>query len=408
MSRRRAPSTAARPRCTMISRHSEAMITATMTGCPPTLGLVLAGGLARRMGGGDKARIRIGRPPSCERVLGRLAPQCSRTHPQRQRRSGAFCRYRPAGRRRQRAGFCRTARRHPGRPRLGGGERAGRGMARQRAGRLPVPAERSGGAAARGARRGRPAARLRALRRMAPSGGRACGRWRCARICAARWSTKTCARSRCGPRGTASPSPNGRPSRSIRSSTSTRRRMRHAPKSLPALSASLTELASLFAPGGRQPRKRGATRRFEALDLVEIRQRHVDIVDAANEPILAQFTDVEPMRRPVRRDQRSDWADRWSRRARPRAQLAPQLVQLRHRSASRRECRSECSSPGIFRRSSARSAPAGRNPSPRKPHPRATSRSRNRYRSRESSHRDRRIVEHKIRARLALSSKRRS
>jgi len=27
---------------------------------PPTLGLVLAGGLARRMGGGDKARIEIG------------------------------------------------------------------------------------------------------------------------------------------------------------------------------------------------------------------------------------------------------------------------------------------------------------------------------------------------------------
>ena len=29
------------------------------TNCPPTLGLVLAGGLARRMGGGDKARIEI-------------------------------------------------------------------------------------------------------------------------------------------------------------------------------------------------------------------------------------------------------------------------------------------------------------------------------------------------------------
>ena len=40
------------------------------------LGLVLAGGLARRMGGGDKARIRIGSKTILERVLARLAPQC--------------------------------------------------------------------------------------------------------------------------------------------------------------------------------------------------------------------------------------------------------------------------------------------------------------------------------------------
>jgi molybdenum cofactor guanylyltransferase len=40
------------------------------------LGLVLAGGLARRMGGGDKARIRIGGATILERVLARLAPQC--------------------------------------------------------------------------------------------------------------------------------------------------------------------------------------------------------------------------------------------------------------------------------------------------------------------------------------------
>ena len=43
---------------------------------PPTLGLVLAGGLARRMGGGDKARIRVGGVTILERVLARLAPQC--------------------------------------------------------------------------------------------------------------------------------------------------------------------------------------------------------------------------------------------------------------------------------------------------------------------------------------------
>jgi len=47
-----------------------------MTATRP-LGLVLAGGLARRMGGGDKARIRIGGATILERVLARLAPQCA-------------------------------------------------------------------------------------------------------------------------------------------------------------------------------------------------------------------------------------------------------------------------------------------------------------------------------------------
>ena len=41
------------------------------------LGLVLAGGLARRMGGGDKARITIGGETILSRVLARLKPQCS-------------------------------------------------------------------------------------------------------------------------------------------------------------------------------------------------------------------------------------------------------------------------------------------------------------------------------------------
>src|SRR5262245_23549903 len=42
------------------------------------LGLVLAGGLARRMGRGDKARIRVGGKTILERVLARLTPQCAR------------------------------------------------------------------------------------------------------------------------------------------------------------------------------------------------------------------------------------------------------------------------------------------------------------------------------------------
>jgi molybdenum cofactor guanylyltransferase len=44
---------------------------------PATLGLVLAGGLARRMGGGDKALITVGGKTILERVLARLAPACS-------------------------------------------------------------------------------------------------------------------------------------------------------------------------------------------------------------------------------------------------------------------------------------------------------------------------------------------
>jgi len=43
---------------------------------PPTFGLVLAGGLARRMGGGDKALIRIGGNTILDRVLARLKSAC--------------------------------------------------------------------------------------------------------------------------------------------------------------------------------------------------------------------------------------------------------------------------------------------------------------------------------------------
>lgn len=60
MSRRRAPSTAAKG-----LRMSEA-----------TLGLVLAGGLARRMGGGDKTLRTVAGRAILERVLDRLRPAC--------------------------------------------------------------------------------------------------------------------------------------------------------------------------------------------------------------------------------------------------------------------------------------------------------------------------------------------
>jgi molybdopterin-guanine dinucleotide biosynthesis protein A len=42
------------------------------------LGLILAGGLARRMGGGDKARIKIGGRTILDRVLATMTPQCAR------------------------------------------------------------------------------------------------------------------------------------------------------------------------------------------------------------------------------------------------------------------------------------------------------------------------------------------
>ncbi|SEF87256.1 molybdenum cofactor guanylyltransferase [Bosea lathyri] len=43
---------------------------------PPTLGVLLAGGLARRMGGGDKPLREIGEKTLIERVAERLTPQC--------------------------------------------------------------------------------------------------------------------------------------------------------------------------------------------------------------------------------------------------------------------------------------------------------------------------------------------
>jgi molybdopterin-guanine dinucleotide biosynthesis protein A len=44
----------------------------------PTLGLILAGGLARRMGGGDKPRTDIGGVTILSRVLERMKRQCTR------------------------------------------------------------------------------------------------------------------------------------------------------------------------------------------------------------------------------------------------------------------------------------------------------------------------------------------
>jgi molybdopterin-guanine dinucleotide biosynthesis protein A len=47
------------------------------TDVPPTFGLILAGGLARRMGGGDKAKIEICGVSILDRVLATLSGQCT-------------------------------------------------------------------------------------------------------------------------------------------------------------------------------------------------------------------------------------------------------------------------------------------------------------------------------------------
>jgi molybdopterin-guanine dinucleotide biosynthesis protein A len=44
---------------------------------PPTLGVILAGGLSRRMGGGDKPLLRLGGRTLLDRVAERLRPQCA-------------------------------------------------------------------------------------------------------------------------------------------------------------------------------------------------------------------------------------------------------------------------------------------------------------------------------------------
>ena len=49
-----------------------------MTSEPGIVGVILAGGSARRMGGGDKCLLPVGGRPILARIAGRLAPQCGR------------------------------------------------------------------------------------------------------------------------------------------------------------------------------------------------------------------------------------------------------------------------------------------------------------------------------------------
>ena len=61
---------------------------------PPTLGLVLAGGLARRMGGGDKPLIEIGGAPILDRVLAQFTRGCAQVILNANGDPGRFASYR--------------------------------------------------------------------------------------------------------------------------------------------------------------------------------------------------------------------------------------------------------------------------------------------------------------------------
>ncbi len=89
-------------------------------------GVLLAGGLARRMGGGDKPMRQIGGRTILERVIARLKPQCdglilnANGDPARFAAFGLPVIADDGGR------FSGTARRHSGGSRLGRGQPAGR------------------------------------------------------------------------------------------------------------------------------------------------------------------------------------------------------------------------------------------------------------------------------------------
>jgi hypothetical protein len=135
------------------------------------LGLILAGGLARRMGGGDKGLIKIGGETILDRALSRMKPQCSRMiinangDPSRFAFTGLPVVPDDI------PDFAGPLAWHPRRPRLGGEERAGGGICCECAGRLSVSATRSPHAAGRRPLERRTPPRLRKIRRLAASSG---------------------------------------------------------------------------------------------------------------------------------------------------------------------------------------------------------------------------------------------
>ena len=173
-------------------------------------GVILAGGRATRMGGGDKGLLPLGGRPILAHVIERLAPQVGRAGAERQRRPGPLRRLRPAGaaRRRRRAIAGPLA-----------GVLAGLDWAAAEGAEAIVtaaadtpffPRDLAARLAARGRGRGR-AARDGGDPARRPTGTRpsASGRSRCATTCGRR-SARACARSSPGPSRTAAPAPTSR------------------------------------------------------------------------------------------------------------------------------------------------------------------------------------------------------
>ena len=161
-----------------------------------TLGLILDGGLARRLGGADKGLVPLAGRPMMAHVDRAASPAMRGAGDQRQRRSGAVRRFRPAGPRRRSARFRRAARRRSGGARTlrPHGAEPGPCCEPCRPIRRSHPTTSSPGCMRRGAPQGRrsPSPPRAAGRIMSPR----CGRSRSRPTCAARSSRRACARSR--------------------------------------------------------------------------------------------------------------------------------------------------------------------------------------------------------------------
>ena len=86
--------------------------------------MLLAGGLARRMGGGDKPMRQIGGRTILERVIARLSPQCDGLILNANGDPARFAAFGLPVIADTVEDFPGTARRHSGRPRLGRGQPA--------------------------------------------------------------------------------------------------------------------------------------------------------------------------------------------------------------------------------------------------------------------------------------------
>ncbi len=110
----------------------------------PIVGVILAGGRAERMGGGDKGLREVGGKTILARVIERLRPQVDALVLNANGDPARFAAFGLPVAARQRAGFRRAARRRSRRAGLGGGASAAGALHRDRAGRWAVRAARSG------------------------------------------------------------------------------------------------------------------------------------------------------------------------------------------------------------------------------------------------------------------------